>query len=479
MLFCLLASLSFAQTETDAISQTDSLHLPQLPDSLHAHYRKMDTIRMEFNQEAQNLTIEYQTSISEIDRQANDIDNAIDSLERLDLPTDRYSRKADSLNHVRQQMNTRLTAKANALKAKTTGKIKNLDLPPEYNEPLQQLTANVDGFGVANGFTAIPQLKVPGYSLPRLEGFGEMSPALAVPKIETPLGDLSQVGEQVKGISGDVQEIAQGNFNDVEHLDKTLEQQATRIDGVEELQKQSGVIDGYKGQLENLKDAESAKRKAADVVKKAAVDHFSGKQEQLKAAMEKMAKIKQKHSSINSVKNLPKRPRNAMKDKPVIERLIPGVYFQYQQKNFNLFDLNPYLSYRISGRFTAGAGWNHRFAYDRNIHELNSRARIFGPRSFIDFKLGKGFMAHFESESMNTFVPSVINGNPEDGKREWVWSVMTGLKKDYKIYKNLKGTVLIQYNLFNRYFKAPYIDRLNSRIGMEYTLRRKPGNKAK
>ena len=50
---------------------------------------------------------------------------------------------------------------------------------------------------------------------------------------------------------------------------------------------------------------------------------------------------------------------------------------------------------------------------------------------------------------------------------------MTGLKKEYKIYKNLKGTALIQYNLFNRYYKAPYVDRLNSRIGFEYVLKKK------
>lgn len=73
---------------------------------------------------------------------------------------------------------------------------------------------------------------------------------------------------------------------------------------------------------------------------------------------------------------------------------------------------------------------------------------------------------------MNSFIPSTLRGNPDTGHREWVWSVMTGIKKEYKIYKNLKGTALIQYNLFNRYYKAPYVDRLNSRVGFEYMVRR-------
>jgi hypothetical protein len=50
---------------------------------------------------------------------------------------------------------------------------------------------------------------------------------------------------------------------------------------------------------------------------------------------------------------------------------------------------------------------------------------------------------------------------------------MMGMKKSYKIYKNLNGTVLLQYNFVNKYFKTPYVDRLNSRVGFEYRLRKK------
>ena len=193
--------------------------------------------------------------------------------------------------------------------------------------------------------------------------------------------------------------------------------------------------------------------------------------------MDKLSKYKQKYSSVSSLKDLPKRPPNPMKGKPFVERLVPGLYFQYQQKNFFLIDVNPYLGYKLSGRFTTGLGWNHRYAYDKKTKQWNERSRIFGPRGYVDFKLGKGFIAHLEGESMNSFVPSTIWGNPDTGHREWVRSFMTGLKKEYKIYKNLKGTALIQYNLFNRYYKAPYVDRLNSRIGFEYRLTKKARKK--
>ena len=465
--------------------------LPQLPDSLLPAYNKVNAIRHEFNEKADSLKNEYQTAISKIDKQTHKINNTIDSLEHLKLPTGKYTGKLDSLNQIRQKKTAEITSKVDALKAKTTGKLKGLDLPPQYNEPLQQLTSK-DGFGLNSDFVKIPQLEIPGFSVPKIDGIGDLSSKVpqvgnlgslksGLPKIETPVGDLGnitdqvgKVGEQVKGVSGDIKSISEGNLNDVQQLPKTLEQQAAKIDGVQELQKQSGVIDEYKGQLDALKDPNAAKEMAVEKAKEVAIDHFAGKEAELKAAMDKISKYKQKYSSVSSLKDLPKRPPNAMKGKPFIERLVPGLYFQYQQKNYNLFDFNPYLGYRISGRFTAGAGWNQRYPWDRKKHEWNYRARIFGPRAYVDFKLGKGFIAHMETEVMNTFVPSVIQGNPDTGQREWVWGMMTGMKKEYKIYKNLKGTVLLQYNIFNPKYKAPYVDRLNSRIGFEYVLKKKP-----
>jgi hypothetical protein len=78
-----------------------------------------------------------------------------------------------------------------------------------------------------------------------------------------------------------------------------------------------------------------------------------------------------------------------------------------------------------------------------------------------------------ETETMNTMVPQRVNGMCGEGKREWVWSTMLGIKKQYQIYTNLNGTVLMNYNLTNQYFKTPYLDRLNSRIGFEYVLKKR------
>ena len=498
LLFTILSTLffsAFAQVQVDSMSQKldavtskinpDSLlNVQLLPDSLLPSFHKVDSIRNKFTLAADSLQNQYRNTLSKIDQYTNKINSRIDSLSKLNLSTERYTKKLDSLHQLRQNTISKFTSKLDELKSKTTGKLNALDLPPEYKEPLQKLTQNVSGLSLNSDITKIPALTIPGYSLPDVNGIpnlpsapggdlSKISDINGIPEIKTPDGNIGNITQQAQAYQEDIKNITSGNLSDVQKLPETLESQAGNIEGIDELQKQSGVMDEHKAKLDAIKDPESAKEKVVEEAKKVAVDHFAGKEEQLKAAMDKISKYKQKYSSVSSIKDLPKRPPNPMKGKPFVERLIPGLYFQYQQKNYYLLDVNPYVGYKLSGRFSAGFGWNHRLAWDRKNKRWNDRSRIFGPRAYVDFKLGKGFIAHLEGESMNTFVPSTILGNPDAGNREWVWSCMTGIKKEYKIYKNLKGTVLIQYNLFNRFYKAPYVDRLNSRIGFEYTLKKK------
>lgn len=480
--------LDSAQQKLDAVTsklQIDSIqqHVQHVPDSLLPSLSRIDSIRTAFNTRADSLQNRYRETIAGINAKANNLNQKIDSLQKLNLSTRKYEKSLKKLSDLRQKTEGEFNKKLNALKSKTTDKLNALDLPPEYKEPLHRLTTQVDALNINNEVVKIPELKIPGYDLPNVKGIGEM-PSLSgiqnpgdlgnIPNVDVP-GDVGDVTEQMQGYQDDIKNIAGGNANDVQKLPETIESQAGKIDGMDELQKQSGIIDEQKAKLDAINAPDQAKEKAVEMAKKAAVDHFAGKEEQLKAAMEKISKYKQKYSSVSSIKDLPKRPPNPMKGKPFVERLIPGLFFQYQQKNFYLLDVNPYVGYKISGRFNAGVGWNRRFAYDSKYDRWNKRSRIFGPRAYVDFKLGKGFIAHVEGEAMNSFVPSTIIGNPDAGQREWVWSFMTGIKKEYKIYKSLKGTALIQYNLFNRYYKAPYVDRLNSRVGFEYTLKGKKG----
>jgi hypothetical protein len=492
----IVSASALAQTKLDSLSEkkdaaqhkVDSLlsfnpQLPEMPDSIKREWQKVDSIRTSFNQQADSLNQLYQQSIGSINKEVQEANRTIDSLTTLRLPANKYTAKLDSLLGAKDKASSDYNGKADALKAKTIGKLDNIEMTPGVQQAVGPLRQQVQGFRVSeNSFVKLPKVDIPGFKTPALNGIeggslslGKIGDLGGIPKVDTPLGDVNAVTGELKGLSEDVKNITDGNLKDVQNIDKTIENQAGKIEGVQELQKASGVAEGYQGKIIEMNNPDALKQQGMDMAKEQAVNHFAGKEEVLKGAMEKVSKLKQKYSSISSIDDIPKLPRNSMKGKPVIERIIPGMYLQFQQKRgVNLFDVNPYVGYRISGRFTGGLGWNQRLAYDTKLDDWTTKYQIFGPRAFVDFKLGKGFTGHLETEMMNTFVPSVLSGNQEHGQREWVSSTMLGIKKSYKIYKNLNGTALMQYNLHNPYFKAPYVDRLNSRMGFEYVLRKKP-----
>jgi hypothetical protein len=73
------------------------------------------------------------------------------------------------------------------------------------------------------------------------------------------------------------------------------------------------------------------------------------------------------------------------------------------------------------------------FRVHRCLRTQNQFSEIGFDRLLMRPKLGKSFIAHLEEEAMNTFVPSTFHGNPDTWHREWAWSLMTGIQKEYKI----------------------------------------------
>lgn len=116
-------------------------------------------------------------------------------------------------------------------------------------------------------------------------------------------------------------------------------------------------------------------------------------------------------------------------------------------------------------------GWNHRIAFNFNRGAFNPDMYIYGPRSYGEFRIKKGFSGRLEVEVMNT--PVRIPPSQDFARQEWVWSAMAGIKKEYKISKSLRGNAQVLYNLFNPHYKSPYTDRLNMRIGIEYKISKK------
>lgn len=81
--------------------------------------------------------------------------------------------------------------------------------------------------------------------------------------------------------------------------------------------------------------------------------------------------------------------------------------------------------------------------------------------------------------------PTPLSDNSESlmamPENKEVTSIRANKRNDYPGNRTQRSRVFlgltIQYNLFNRYYKATYVDRLNSRIGFEYILKSKPKSK--
>jgi hypothetical protein len=467
--------LGFVGTNAFAQSEADSLKNPlTLPDSLlSASVNKVDSIQTTFNHKADSIKGSFQKAISKTDSLQSTVRTKIDSLQALQLPTDHLQKKLDSLTNKKLETVNRLSTKIDSLKSTTQAKLNSLDLPPDLKKPVQELSGRLDQYSITTN--ALPALEVPGYSLPRLgdtnmnSSPGNLASSLSIPGVDLPTENISTISKTAEGYTKDMKAITSGNLDEVKQLPSTLENKAAEMGGIESITKQGEEMK----EMMNVQDEEAMKQQMMEQAREVAVDHFAGKEEALKGAMEKMSKYKQKYSSVSSLSDLTKRPPNPLKSKPIIERLVPGVSFQYQRKNDYLLDVYLYSGYRHTERLVSGLGWNQRFARNKNNTAWNDQAAIYGPRAFAEYKIGKGFIFHIEGEAMNTFVPFSLRGSKDAGERQWVWGMMTGLKTEYGIYKSLRGTVLLQYNIFDPKHKSPYVDRLNTRIGFEYMLKKR------
>ena len=348
-----------------------------------------------------------------------------------------------------------------------TGKIDGFQIPgADFNSP----NLNLDGGNIGVG--KLDDFKIP--STPAsLDMNGVKDLNLNTP--DTNIGEVSGISGKVSEYGGDVQGLTKGNVGQLNELPDAAEAKATELSGLNEAMEQTQTLDKYKQMTGQIQNPDSLKQFAVQEVRQVAVNHFAGKEEELKKAMEVVSKYKLKYTSLNSLGDLKKRPPNEMKDKPWIERIVPGIAIQLQKEGDNvLVDFNPYFGYRFTGRITGGLGWNQRVAYNTDMNTFNQDAKIFGPRAFAEYKLWKGFSPRAEVETMNTNVPpQPYTPNVDPLTREWVWGFFVGVKKEYKFIKSVKGTALVMMRLTDPENKSPYGDVVNVRFGFEFPMKKK------
>ena len=451
------------------------------PDSLlNPYQQKLDSVQRTFYQQSDSLKNTFKQKLSVLDSSRMLFQTKADSLKGLNLSTEKYTHKLDSIKQQQEKVVASLNQKMESLKSKTIRRVKELNLPPELQEKASTVTKNIEGFKLPVKDLNVPSLDLPDNPLKSLDGLnssfksplGSIGEIDGLKNVSESLGDVSKITDQIGGYQKDLQSIANGDLSEVKQLPKTLEEKAIEYSGLDKIQEQTK---GLTPLMDAAKDPEAMKAEAAKKVQEIAIDHFAGKEKELKESMEKLSKLKKKYSSLNSLSEIPKRRPNEMRGKPLIERLLPGIAIQLQKKGGDLLsDLNPYVGYRFTGRLTGGLGWNQRVAYNFNTGIFNKQEKVYGPRIFTEFKLNQVFTPRIEFEVMNTYVPFAPKpGTIDTQRREWVLGASIGIKREYRFLKNIKGTAMLMLRLYNPDYKSPYKDVVNMRFGFEFPMKKK------
>lgn len=446
--------------------------------------QKTDSIATNFRTKADSLNSWLQSQGNEIESLRNKLQSKFDSLSKLSLSNFEITGKLDSLEGVWRGKVEQYNSKLSELKAQATNKLNEITLPSELQEPFKKLQSSISEYklpgldkSLSSSLGSFRMGEIPKLSLPTLNNQLDLN--LDLEKYNGQLREVSQLGNKIGDYGKDVNSLVNGKLTEVKTLDKTLEGKVLGMQGMEQLTEGSEFI----SQAQVLKPDSAAiagygKKLLTEQVINQAQNHFEGKEVLLKEAMNKMSKLKGRYTEVKSMAELPKRLPNPLKGKPFIERLVPGVSFQIQASNYFLLDVNPMLMYKFSHRFSAGAGWNERLPFEEL--SVKQDQRVYGPRAAFEFKWTKGINFRLLPELMNTTIPPLIASSKgvDPAYREWVPSVFVGIKKDFTVYKTIKGNTEVLYNLYDKDGMSPYGDRLAVRFGFEFPMKKKAKTKA-
>ncbi|MCZ8353596.1 MAG: hypothetical protein O9340_02600 [Cyclobacteriaceae bacterium] len=483
MRFTFLFLIFFPSLVTHAQERGDSLLMQSKAKSdsiLRVAQNKQDSLQEKFTKSADSLKALYQKPITYLNKKENDLNKIQDSLMIIgQRPNEKIQQQLDSIRIKKEKLINQFNHQKDSVVNRYQKKLAKLNKVPGIKSKVN-LPGNAKNINVENNNLPNSNFDLPEISGLDLNQTNEMSsidnklPDVNNPIPNTNLNNPLQKIETPKelGMAKDVKSKIETFKNDTTSID----QKASKV-AEDKIAKEVG-LDGFSDQQQKLNDQlkpqseEEAKAALLEQAQTTAINHFQGKEALLQEAMEKMAKYKKKYNSLASIKDA-KKFYNPLKEKSFRERIFPGISFQYQKSNDYMLDINPSLGYMILQNVSAGVGFNYRLIRSDNNESWRPKQSIYGPRAFAEVKLFKGFLGYIEYEYMNTRVPEKAGVSRENGKREWVSGLFTGIKTRYPITRWMKGTAIVQFNWLNDGIKSPYGNNITSRIGFEFYLKKK------
>jgi hypothetical protein len=256
----------------------------------------------------------------------------------------------------------------------------------------------------------------------------------------------------------------------IKSIEQTVTKELSQNAEVKSLLKEETEVKDMTGQLSKMKDAKGAEALAQQQLQPA-INHFAGKEKELQSAMSEISKYKQKYSSVKSLAELPKRAPNPLKEKPWIERVVPGLNYFILSKHSTFVDFNPYVGWRFNPNLTASIGWSERIGISHGNVSTSEYDRVYGVRTNVSYLWTHGFIFRLSPELMKAYVPT--SATPDTKEQALVFGLFGGIRKDFKIYKGVIGYTEGMYNFTQKSGQNLYGDRLSLRLGFEVKIKKK------
>jgi hypothetical protein len=323
--------------------------------------------------------------------------------------------------------------------------------------------------GVENPLEKITTL--PQNELDKVKGMKEVA------EIQGKISGIEQTSGQVKGYAKEIDSLRSGDYQ--KKAKRLAENEAKRLKGIEELDKQNKYLNELKAEkekneklMEQYKDKAFMEKQLKGKAKTLATEQLEKQVQKVDEAMGGLQKYKSKFNEIQSYKDLPKRRPNEMKGKSLRERLEPGFMLEISRGKIITVYAMPQVSYKFSGRFWAGLGFTYRFQGTLNDSLKYYREHpVFGPKIIGQFNFRKGFYLRIEGESLNTEL--LMPDNTYQEGRTWVHGIFLGTGKNFSVNKTWKGDVQVLYNVLYKKYETPYPNQINLRFGFFVDLKKK------
>ena len=467
--------ISTLNHKQDSVLRTSS---HKVDSTIKFETHKVDSIHKQFVHRTDSLQRAYAAPLNKIQSSINKLNYKKDSLNKLHLPTQSVTHKIDSLQQAQTAKLKELNSKIDKIKNETLTKVSSLHLPPEAQKEIDNLTKNIHGFKVPNDFFKLPgmnsisigKIGIPGLSMPSLKLPSNLSiPVVNIPSLQNlNLKQLPSLSQLEGSLGGELKQLQ--SAASIKSIEQTVTKELSQNAEAKSLLKEETQVKDMAGQLSKVKDAKSAEALAQQQLQPA-INHFAGKEKELQSAMGEVSKYKQKYCSVKSLADLPKRAPNPLKEKPWIERVVPGLNYFILSKHSTFVDFNPYIGWRFNRKLTASIGWSERVGISHGNVSTSEYDRVYGARANVSYLWTHGFIFRLSPELMKAYVPT--SATPDTKEQALVFGLFGGVRKDFKIYKGVIGYSEGMYNFTQKPGQNLYGDRLSLRLGIEVKIRKR------